>query len=170
MDQERDSSSHRFSEEEPRGGLILWLFLDRIQERNEVVDDEVHGGDVGADAVGSAVAFDVESEAGEAVLGEEDGGGLERPADVVAVAVDHEDDATWRRGGGGGEPRAGEEVETSRGCEVGFGAGDAFESEVVLFWSVSPEVDLWREIVIRHRSSSKTERLCFFFVSCGSDE
>lgn len=127
------------------------------------MDDEVHGGDVGADAVGSAVAFDVESEASEAVLGEEDGGGLERPADVVAVAVDHEDDATWRRRGGRGEPRAGEEVETSRGFEVGFGAGDAFEVEVVLFWGVSPEVDLWREIVIRHRSSSKTERLCFFF-------
>lgn len=152
MDQERDRASHRFSEEEPRQvSVVRVLLLDGVDEGDDVGDDEVHGGDVGADAVGSAVAFDVESEAGEAVLGEEDGCGLERPADVVAVAVDHEDEATWRGRGGGGEPRAGEEVEASWGFEVGFGADDAFEVEVVLFWSVvSPEVDLWGEMVFGH--------------------
>ncbi|WVZ02984.1 hypothetical protein V8G54_023790 [Vigna mungo] len=35
------------------------------------------------------------SEAGEPRLGEEDGGCLESPGDVVIVAVDHEDDDTW---------------------------------------------------------------------------
>lgn len=54
------------------------------------------------------MAFVVSGEAGEAVLGEEDRGGLEGPADVVAVAVDHTDDATCR-GGGGREPGSGEE-------------------------------------------------------------
>ncbi|CAL9004443.1 unnamed protein product, partial [Prunus brigantina] len=49
-----------------------------------------------AQAVGLAVTFEVESEAGETLLGEENWGGLEGPADVVAVAVDHEEEATWR--------------------------------------------------------------------------
>lgn len=44
----------------------------------------------------------------------------------------------------------GEEVEILRGCEVGFGVGDVFEVEVVLFWCVFLEVDFWREIVIRY--------------------
>lgn len=59
-----------------------------------------------------AMAFDVERERGESVLGKEDWGGLKGPADGVAVAVNHADDATWR-GGGWGLPRFGEEGEAS---------------------------------------------------------
>lgn len=44
------------------------------------------------------MAVEVEGEGGEAVLGEEDRRGLKRPADVIAVAVDHADDATWTDG------------------------------------------------------------------------
>lgn len=65
------------------------------------MDDEIDAGDEGLETLRSAVALEVEREAGEAHLGEEDGGGLEGPADVVAVAVDHEDDGAWR---GEGEP------------------------------------------------------------------
>ncbi len=50
-----------------------------------------------------AMAFQVKSKAGKTLLGKEDWGGLEGPADVVAVAVDHADEGTWR-GGGEGKP------------------------------------------------------------------
>ncbi|CAB4261398.1 unnamed protein product [Prunus armeniaca] len=53
-------------------------------------------GDEGPEAVGLDVAFEVESEAGETLLGEENWGGLEGPADFVVVAVDHEDEAMLR--------------------------------------------------------------------------
>lgn len=52
------------------------------------------------DVVGFVVVFDVESEVGEVVLGEEDGGGLECLVDVVVVVVDYEDEVMWWRGGG----------------------------------------------------------------------
>lgn len=45
-----------------------------------------------------AVALEIEGKTGKSVLGEEDWGGLKRPANVIAVAVDHADDATWRGG------------------------------------------------------------------------
>lgn len=95
-------------------------------------------GDEGPEAVGLAVAFEVESEAGETLLGEENWGGLEGPADVVAVAVDHEDEATWR--GEEGQPLPGEELEApGRGVE-GFGGFDALEIVVFLLWGVAPVV------------------------------
>ncbi|CAL8989493.1 unnamed protein product [Prunus brigantina] len=54
-------------------------------------------GDEGPEVVGLAVAFEVESEAGETLLGKENWGGfLEGPSYVVVVAVDHEDEATLR--------------------------------------------------------------------------
>lgn len=62
-----------------------------VEEGEAVLDEEIDAGDEGFETFGSAVGFEVESEAGEAVLGEEDRRGLEGPADVVAVAVDHED-------------------------------------------------------------------------------
>ncbi|KAG6687773.1 hypothetical protein I3843_11G088700 [Carya illinoinensis] len=46
-----------------------------------------------------AMAFEVKSEACKTVLGKEDKGSLEGPADVVVVAMDHADEATSRRGG-----------------------------------------------------------------------
>ncbi|PQQ21631.1 hypothetical protein Pyn_15074 [Prunus yedoensis var. nudiflora] len=53
-------------------------------------------GDEGPEAVGLTVAFEVESESGETMLGEVNWGGLEGPADVVAIVMDHEDEATGR--------------------------------------------------------------------------
>ncbi|KAG2680223.1 hypothetical protein I3760_11G088100 [Carya illinoinensis] len=47
-----------------------------------------------------AMAFEVKSEAWETVLGKEDKGSLEGLADVIAVAMDHADEATSRGGGG----------------------------------------------------------------------
>lgn len=61
------------------------------------MDDEIDVWDEGWGAFRVAVTFDVESETSEAVLGEEDGGGLKSPADVVAIAVDHTDEAVWSR-------------------------------------------------------------------------
>ncbi|KAK9922087.1 hypothetical protein M0R45_030568 [Rubus argutus] len=54
------------------------------------MDDEVDVGDEGSEAVGLAVGLGVESEAGKAVLGEEDWGGLEGPVDIVAIAKGRE--------------------------------------------------------------------------------
>lgn len=116
----------------------MGVLFDEIEEKDAVLDDEVDVGDEGSEAVGSAVGFEVESEAGEAVLGEEDWGGLERPADVVAVAVDHEDDATWRVGDG--EPLAGEELDPSWGGVEGFRGFDSLQIVVVLLWGVAPVV------------------------------
>lgn len=58
------------------------------------------------------MAFQVDGDGGEARFGEEDRGGLEGPADVITVAVDHTNEATWRGGERG--PRTGEEGEASR--------------------------------------------------------
>lgn len=62
------------------------------------MDNRVDIRDEGFETFGSAMAFEVESEAGETHLGEEDGSGLEGPADVVAVAMDHEDEGSGRGG------------------------------------------------------------------------
>lgn len=123
--------------------------FDEIEEKDAVLDDEVDVGDEGSEAVGSAVGFEVESEAGEAVLGEEDWGGLEGPADVVAVAVDHEDDATWTVGDG--EPLACEELDASWGGVEGFRGFDSLQIVVVFLWGVAP--------VVRHQPA-----LFFFFL------
>lgn len=48
-----------------------------------------------------AVALEVKGETGETHLGQIDRGGLKGPADVVSVAVHHEDEAAWR---GAGKP------------------------------------------------------------------
>ena len=52
------------------------------------MDDQIDGGDEGFQAVGLAVAFDFEGEAGVAVLGEEDRRGLEGPTDVGVLGFD----------------------------------------------------------------------------------
>lgn len=118
--------------------MKLGVLFDEIEEKDAVLDDEVDIGDEGSEAVGLTVGFEVESEAGEAVLGEEDWGGLEGPADVVAVAVDHEDDATWRVGDG--EPLAGEELDASWGGVEGFRGFDSLQIVVVFLWGVAPVV------------------------------
>lgn len=61
------------------------------------MDDEIDVWYEGLDAFRVAVTFEVESETSEAVLGEEDGSGLKGPADAVAIAVDHTDEALWGR-------------------------------------------------------------------------
>lgn len=77
--------------------MKLRVLLNGIEERDDVIDDEVYGRNIGADAVRSAMTFNVESKASETHLSEKDGSGLESPADVIAVAMDHEDETTWRR-------------------------------------------------------------------------
>lgn len=42
------------------------------------------------------MALEVKGKASKAHLGEEDWGGLEGPADVIAIAMDHADDGFWR--------------------------------------------------------------------------
>lgn len=49
----------------------------------------------GLEAVGSAVAGKIESIAGESMLGQEDRGGLEGPADVVAIPMNHKHQSLW---------------------------------------------------------------------------
>lgn len=85
------------------------------------------------------MAGEIEGEAREAGAGEEDGGGLEGPADVVAVAVDHADDGAGRRGGG--QPGAGEEGGPSGGRVEGLAASDPMgRVEALLVGGLSPEV------------------------------
>lgn len=67
------------------------LLFNGIEEGEAIVCGEVYVGDEGFEAVGLAVALEVECETREGVLCEEDWGSLEGPGDVVAVAVDHED-------------------------------------------------------------------------------
>lgn len=61
------------------------------------MDDEIDVWYEGLDAFGVAVTFEVESETSETLSGEEDCGGLKGPADVVSIAMDHTDEAVWRR-------------------------------------------------------------------------
>lgn len=72
--------------------------FEEIEEGETIVNDRVNIGNEGLETLGSAMAFDVKSKTGETHLSEEDGSGLEGPADVVAIAMDHEDESS-RRGG-----------------------------------------------------------------------
>ena len=86
------------------------------------------------------MAGQVEGVAGEAGGGEEDGGGLEGPADIVAVAMDHADHGP-RGGGVGGEPGAGEEGGAAGGLVKGLAAPHPMRrEEVILVRGVTPEV------------------------------
>jgi len=100
VDEEADGGAHGLAEEERGEVLELGVLLfDGVEEGEAIVCDEVYGGDEGFEAFGVAVALEVDGEAGESRLGQEDGGRLEGPGDVVAVAVDHEDDGAWGDGG-----------------------------------------------------------------------
>lgn len=84
------------------------------------------------------MALKVKSKASKAHLGEEDWGGLEGPADVIAIAMDHADDGFWR--GVEGLPCSGEEGEASGGGVEGLGAMDALGSVVFLLFGATPVV------------------------------
>lgn len=147
MDQKAEGAAHRFAEEEAREALQPGGLPDGAEVGEAVAGDGVDVGNEGAEALGAAVAREVEGEAGEPVLGEEDGGGLEGPADVVAVAVDHTDQGSGTAGWGTRwrnlrEPGAGEKGNAlPRGVE-GTAAVDALGGVVVVFLRrvVSPEV------------------------------
>lgn len=62
------------------------------------MNDNVNVRDVGFEALRVTMALEIKGKTGKSVLGEEDWGGLKRPADVIAIAVDHTDDAAWRAG------------------------------------------------------------------------
>lgn len=105
MEEEANRAAHRLAKEERREGVELRVLFDGIEEGKAVLDDKIDAGYESLEAVGSAMALEVESEAGETLLGKKDGSGLEGPRDVVAVAVDHEDEgARRRRSGGKGKP------------------------------------------------------------------
>jgi hypothetical protein len=95
VDEQADGPAHGLPEEEAGQARILRPRPDGAEEGEEVGDGGVEVGHEGAETVGTAVAREVGGEAGEPEAREEDRRGLERPADVVAVAVDHEDE---RRG------------------------------------------------------------------------
>lgn len=103
MNQEANRAAHGLAVEERGQALKLGVLFDKIEEAEAVVDYRVNIGDESLEALGSAMAFEVKGEASEAGSGEEDGGGLESPADVVAVAMDHEDEGSGR-GGREGKP------------------------------------------------------------------
>lgn len=105
MDQEANRTSHRLAVEEGRQAMELRVLFDGIEEGKAILDDKINAGYESPKTVGSAMAFEVESEAGETLLGKKDGGGLESPTDVVSIAMDHEDEAARRsRSGGKGKP------------------------------------------------------------------
>lgn len=111
VDEQADRAAHGLPEQEAGQRRVLLPLLNGAEESEEVGDGGLERGDEGAEAVGAAVAREVGGEAGEAGAGQEDGRGLERPADVVAVAVDHEDERPRRRAPRGhGAPRAREEA------------------------------------------------------------
>lgn len=119
--EEGDCAAHGLAVEEAGQAVEAREVLNGGEEGEAILHGEVDVGDEGFEAAGVAVALEVEGEASETHLGEEDWGGLEGPGDVVAVAVDHEDDGAWWGGGcGGGEPGPGEEGEASGGGEGGF--------------------------------------------------
>lgn len=96
MDEEADRAAHGLAVEETRKSLKFRVLLDGSEEGEAILDDEIDVRNEGFEALRSAMAFEVESETGETHLSEEDCSGLECPADVVAVTVDHEDDGAWR--------------------------------------------------------------------------
>lgn len=96
VDEKADRTAHGLAVEETRQALKVGVLLDGSEEGEAVVDDKIDVRDEGPEALGSAMALEVESETSETHLSEEDWSGLEGPADVVAVTVDHEDDGAWR--------------------------------------------------------------------------
>jgi len=108
VDEQADGAAHGLPEEEAGQARVLLPRPDGAEEGEEVGDGGVEVGHEGAEAVGAAVAREVGGEAGEPGPREEDRRGLERPADVVAVAVDHEDERLGARGRAG-PPRPREE-------------------------------------------------------------
>lgn len=139
VDHEAYGTSHGFAVEETREVRVL--LFDGIEEWEAILCGEVYVGDECFEAVGLAVTLEIERETGEGVLGEEDRSGLEGPGDVVAVAVDHEDEGAWWSLGIG-EPWAREESEAARGCEVGLCGCDSLLLVVLLFWCESPVVGI----------------------------
>jgi len=117
VDEQADGPAHGLPEEEAGQARVLLPRPDGAEEGEEVGDGGVEVGHEGAEAVGAAVAREVGREAGEPGPREEDRRGLERPADVVAVAVDHEDERPGPLGRAG-PPRAREEPP---GARVGRG-------------------------------------------------
>lgn len=106
VDEQADGAAHGLPEEEAGQARVLLPRPDGAEEGEDVGDGGVEVGNEGAEAVGAAVAREVGGEAGEPGPREEDRRGLERPADVVAVAVDHEDERLGaRRRAGSPRPR-----------------------------------------------------------------
>lgn len=138
MDQEANGAAHGFAIEEERDGLEFWVLLDGVEEGEAVADNVVDVGNKSPETLGATMALEVESEGGEAHLGEENRGGLESPADVVAIAVDHADDGTWR--GGEGLPGSGEEGEAPWGGVKGAGGMNAMGGIVILLCDATPVV------------------------------
>jgi hypothetical protein len=118
VDEEADGPAHGLPEQEARQPGVLLPPPDGAEEGEQVGDGGIEVGDERAEAVGAAMAGEVGGEAGEAGAGEEDGRGLERPADVVAVAVHHEHERP-RRAVATGPPRPREEAAPARRGEVG---------------------------------------------------
>jgi hypothetical protein len=117
VDEQADGPAHGLPEQEAGQARVLLPRPDGAEEGEEVSDGGVEVGHEGAEAVGAAVAREVGREAGEPGPREEDRRGLERPADVVAVAVDHEHERPGPLGRAG-PPRAREEPP---GARVGRG-------------------------------------------------
>lgn len=142
VDQEAEGAAHGLAVEEAGEAAELRGAADGVEVGEAVVGDGGEVGEEGAEAGGTAVAGEVEGAAGEAVAGEEDGGGLEGPADVVAVAVDHADEGA--RGRRRGQPGPGEKGEAPGRGEQGCRAADALRGVVLLLVRgvVPPEVAL----------------------------
>lgn len=102
MDQEAEGTAHGFTIQEAAAAAstivivtgIGILFDDGAEVGYAVFNHGIEIWNEGLEPLRSAMAGEIEGEAGEAVLGQEDGGGLEGPADVVAIAMDHEHKST----------------------------------------------------------------------------
>ncbi|KAG9452705.1 hypothetical protein H6P81_005609 [Aristolochia fimbriata] len=131
MDEKTYGPAHRFSVKERRQSGEIGFVFDGVEEGNAVLDDKIEVGDEGSEALGKAMSLEIERDGSEAHLSEKDGSGLEGPADVVPIAVDHTDDGTGRRVKR--QPSSGEEGKApGRGVE-GFGRADAFGSVIFCF-------------------------------------
>ena len=137
--------------------MKLGVLFDEIEDKDVVLNDEINVKDESSEAVGLAVGFEVESEAGEVVLGGRLGG-LEGSANVVAIIGDLEDDATWKVGDG--EPLAGEELEVSWGGVEGFGGFNSLQILVVLLWGVAPVVTELRKLAMNRSVMNMVEIGC----------
>lgn len=83
--------------------MKLGVEFEEIEEGETIVNDRVNIGNESLETLRSAMAFKVKSKTSETHLSKEDGSGLEGPADVVAIAMDHEDESA-RRGRRKGKP------------------------------------------------------------------